>query len=74
MKTRQIRYFHLLVEDDCTKISGICHDDADCFGNGTSFECRCKAGYTGDGKSCSGMKHETYQQTIVYHFCWEKLK
>ena len=44
-----------LDKNDCTKISGICHVDADCFANGTSFECKCKNGYTGDGKDCAGM-------------------
>ncbi|XP_072266562.1 uncharacterized protein [Pyxicephalus adspersus] len=30
-----------------------CHENADCVSSNTTFTCRCRPGFTGDGKNCS---------------------
>ncbi|KAM3930833.1 uncharacterized protein RB166_004300 [Leptodactylus fuscus] len=30
-----------------------CHENADCLRSGNSYSCRCKLGFTGNGKNCS---------------------
>nr|KAG8543569.1 hypothetical protein GDO81_024309 [Engystomops pustulosus] len=30
-----------------------CHDNAECIRSNTSYTCRCRLGFTGDGKNCS---------------------
>ncbi|XP_077341203.1 uncharacterized protein LOC143986670 [Lithobates pipiens] len=30
-----------------------CHENADCLNSNSSYTCRCKPGFTGDGKNCS---------------------
>merc|ERR1712126_661876 len=39
--------------DECTKKTDNCDDNADCTNTVGSFTCACKAGYSGDGKSCT---------------------
>ncbi|XP_067056030.1 uncharacterized protein [Acropora muricata] len=39
--------------DECTAFPNICGADADCHNTDGSYICNCKAGYTGDGKTCS---------------------
>ncbi|XP_074631076.1 uncharacterized protein LOC141889631 isoform X2 [Acropora palmata] len=39
--------------DECTAFPNICGANADCHNTDGSYICICKAGYTGDGKTCS---------------------
>ena len=40
--------------DECSAGVDICDDNAVCKNTQGSYTCRCKAGYSGDGKTCSG--------------------
>ena len=40
--------------DECDGVND-CHDNADCANTDGSYDCTCKVGYSGDGKTCSGM-------------------
>ena len=46
----------ILVDIDECKIGnkGGCHKDARCVNTVGSFQCQCKPGYEGDGKTCKG--------------------
>ncbi|XP_067019718.1 uncharacterized protein [Acropora muricata] len=46
--------------DECAAFPNICDANADCQNTDGSFICNCKAGYTGDGRSC-------FRATIVPH-------
>ena len=46
--------FLILDIDECSANSHSCDANADCTNTPGSYTCTCKAGYTGDGKSCSG--------------------
>ena len=39
--------------NECTAGTHNCHEDATCTDNVGSFSCQCKAGYTGNGVTCS---------------------
>ncbi|XP_067047496.1 uncharacterized protein [Acropora muricata] len=39
--------------DECNAFPNICGANTDCHNTDGSYTCICKAGYTGDGKSCS---------------------
>ena len=39
--------------DECTAFPNICDANADCQNTDGSYICSCKAGYMGDGKTCS---------------------
>ncbi|XP_074632222.1 uncharacterized protein LOC141890587 isoform X2 [Acropora palmata] len=39
--------------DECTSFPNICGANADCHNTDGSYICICKAGYTGDGRTCS---------------------
>ena len=41
--------------DECNAFPNICGANTDCHNTDGSYTCICKAGYTGDGKTCSGM-------------------
>ena len=40
--------------DECSASSPVCDINANCFNTRGSYYCTCKAGYTGDGKTCQG--------------------
>ncbi|XP_041071625.1 uncharacterized protein LOC121293089 isoform X4 [Carcharodon carcharias] len=40
---------------ECQSGSHDCHSSASCFNSPGSFQCVCKAGYTGDGRNCTDM-------------------
>jgi len=47
----------LLVDiNECETNNGGCAAQASCTNTVGSFTCKCKSGYTGDGKSCKGNK------------------
>ena len=51
--------------DECTAFPNICGANTDCHNTDGSYTCICKAGYTGDGKTCSG-KDLFYLKLIVF--------
>jgi len=40
--------------DECAMGNGGCSPLANCTNTPGSFECECRLGYTGDGKTCHG--------------------
>ena len=54
--TKQISLFILVIIDidECSTNSHSCDVNADCSNTQESYTCTCKAGYSGDGISCSG--------------------
>lgn len=40
-----------------------CHEMADCSSTGYNYTCKCKPGYTGSGKECTGMTQRCAQHT-----------
>jgi len=40
--------------NECTSATHKCHANADCVNIHGSYNCTCKAGYTGDGHNCTG--------------------
>ena len=56
-------FFLLSVDvDECAASSPVCDADALCSNSPGSYHCTCKAGYTGNGKTCTGM--------LVYWYTW----
>ncbi len=39
--------------DECKEGTAVCSPDADCIDTPSYYECKCKAGYDGDGKTCT---------------------
>ena len=50
---------------ECTAFRDVCGANTDCHNTDGSYTCICKAGYTGDGKICSG-KDLFYLKLIVF--------
>ncbi|XP_044173439.1 uncharacterized protein LOC114973131 [Acropora millepora] len=46
--------------DECTAFPNICGANAHCHNTDGSYICNCKAGYTGDGKTCSRADYKGY--------------
>ena len=51
--------------DECYAFPNVCGANTDCNNTDGSYTCICKAGYTGDGKTCSG-KDLYYFKLIVF--------
>ena len=51
--------------DECSASCPVCHDNATCQNTLGSYICSCKEGFTGDGRTCEGMKCITH--TAAYH-------
>ena len=51
--------------NECTAFPNVCGANTDCNNTDGSYTCICKAGYTGDGKTCSG-KDLFYLKLIVF--------
>ena len=56
-------FFYFIVSDldECTTNTHDCDVNADCGNTADSYSCKCKAGYTGDGRTCDGKK-----QTVIH--------
>lgn len=51
--------------DECSEVPSVCVDNADCTDTDGSFECACRTGYSGDGRSnCSG-EEQGYSVLVV---------
>ena len=56
--------------DECTASSPMCHENAFCNNTLGSYNCTCKPGYYGDGKTCKGkigrcLHHSSFQSLIA---------
>ena len=49
---KEILFF--LDTDECSASPSVCDINANCSNTRGSYYCTCKAGYTGDGKTCQG--------------------
>ena len=49
-----INMFAVLDIDECGASSPVCDINANCSNTRGSYICTCRAGYTGDGKTCQG--------------------
>ena len=55
VKFESVVSFFLLPDiDECSASAGVCDANANCQNTLGSYRCSCKAGYTGDGKTCKG--------------------
>ena len=45
----------VLDTDECSASTPVCDINANCSNTRGSYICTCRAGYTGDGKTCQGM-------------------
>ena len=53
--------------DECTTNSHTCDVNAVCQNTAGSHTCSCKAGYTGNGKTCSGkLENERKDTSLKY--------
>ena len=61
------RIFIVIVADldECNTQKHNCDDNADCLNTVGSYNCKCRAGYTGDGQTCNGRK-QTKKQLDLY--------
>ena len=61
--------FFLSDFDECNNGSHDCHSNATCINTAGYFECKCKDGYIGDGRKCTGrdqLKHIVF--SIYFNF------
>ena len=51
------KILHFIADvDECSASAPVCDVNADCKNTRGSYRCTCKAGFTGDGKTCTGKK------------------
>ena len=62
--------FSLLLQfldmDECKSDISDCDVNANCTNTYGSYKCKCKAGYTGDGHSCSGTYTFIFKDDLIY--------
>ena len=62
--------FSLLLQfldmDECKSDISDCDVNANCTNTDGSYKCKCKAGYTGDGHSCSGTYTFIFKDDPIY--------
>ena len=64
-------YLFLLDFDECNNGSHDCLSNATCINTAGYFECKCKDGYIGDGRNCTGkdqLKHIVF--SIYFKYFW----
>ena len=52
--------------DECKSDISDCDVNANCTNTYGSYKCKCKAGYTGDGHSCSGTYTSIFKDDLIY--------
>ena len=62
--------FFIIDVNECTASSSMCHENAFCNNTLGSYNCSCKPGYFGDGKTCKGkigrcLHHSSFQSLIA---------
>ena len=60
-------FFEYLDLDECDSDFYDCDINAVCQNTAGSYTCTCKAGYTGDGRTCVGKKRHKLKPLIFYH-------
>ena len=50
--------------NECSADSKPCDDNADCSNTEGSYSCRCKSGFTGNGKTCQGSEYLTIRKAV----------
>ena len=50
--------YFILDIDECQRGSNDCDNNASCTNTQGGFTCACKDGYSGNGKSCTGMDYD----------------
>ena len=61
---------YLIIDiDECSSNSHSCDANAVCNNTHGSHTCRCKAGYTGDGQSCSGLLFVSFTGCVDVLLC-----
>ena len=61
---------YLIIDvDECSSDSHSCHVNAVCSNTRGSHTCTCKAGYTGDGRSCNGMLFLCFTESVDVLLC-----
>ena len=53
--------------DECSKGSHVCHVNAGCTNTNGSYNCTCKEGFIGDGRSCSGTLNSVSLSDIGFY-------
>ena len=54
-KVRFGQFFIFVLDvDECKRKRNVCHVNATCNNTEGSYNCSCKDGFTGDGKTCQG--------------------
>ena len=49
-----VLYYSVLDINECSASIPVCDVNANCGNTPGSYVCSCKAGFTGDGKTCAG--------------------
>ena len=61
---------YLIIDmDECSSNSHGCDVNAVCSNTHGSHTCTCKAGYTGDGKSCNGLLFVCFTECVDVLLC-----
>ena len=61
-------FIFVLDVDECTASFPVCHVNATCNNTIGSYNCICKQGYSGDGKTCSLVGGEAAKVISKVHF------
>ena len=61
--------FNVLDIDECGASSPVCDINANCSNTRGTYICTCRAGYTGDGKTCQGRYGQCMTSCLGLYFC-----
>ena len=63
--------------DECSASSPVCDSNAICSNTRGSYICTCRAGYTGDGKTCQGRFEnvkltQRVREVFKFYILWQQ--
>ena len=63
--------------DECSASSPVCDSNANCSNTRGSYICTCRAGYTGDGKTCQGRFEnvkltQRVREVFKFYILWQQ--